>query len=93
MQKASATNPVVAYLLLIRVLHLQHCLLNPLVFYHLVLENLMAHDTFCLFDLPDTPFLAYIRSIYPQPQNFVANLPPDAATDCMHDLHADQEVV
>ena len=36
----------------------------------------MVDDTCCLFDLSDTPFLAHVSAIYPQPQILWQLYPP-----------------
>ena len=62
-------NPVVVYLLCISAIHSRQFFLNPLVLYHPGQENLMADNTYHLFNLPDTHFLSHMSSTYPQPQN------------------------
>ena len=65
-QEASTINPVVADLLRIYDLHYIHFFLNPSALYHPGQDNCMTDNASCLFDLPDTSFLAHISSAYPQ---------------------------
>ena len=65
-REASMINLVVAYLLLIHVLHSIKFFLNHSVFYHLGQENCMADDASSLFYLSDTKFLTHVSVVYPQ---------------------------
>ena len=65
-QEASTINPVVADLLRIYDLHYIHFFLNPSALYHPGQDNCMTDNASCLFDLPDTSFLAHMSSAYPQ---------------------------
>ena len=92
MRGTSIINPVAKDLLRIHTLHSRICLLEPFVFYHPSQNNPMADDAFCLFILPDTPFLSHMSSTYPQPQtswriypcrrNFFRALSPHCTGSC-----------
>ena len=78
-KEASTINPVVADLLPLPALHLRYFFLNPYVFYHLGIENHMADDASCLFEISDTSLLAHMSSTYPQSQTLwqLSLLPTD----------------
>ena len=77
-------NPVVADLLCLHALHLRQFFLNPSVFYHLGIENCMANDTSCMFELSNTSLLAHMSAAFPQLQSSwqLSLLPPDLLS-CM----------
>ena len=64
----STINPVVTEIFSIHALHSRQFFLNPSVFYHPGLENCIADDASCLFDLSDTTFLAYMYVTYQKPR-------------------------
>ena len=72
-------NPVVAYLLRIRALHLRQFFIYPYVFYHPCIENCMVDDASRLFELSDTSILAHMSAAYPKPQSSwqISLLPPN----------------
>ena len=72
-------NPVVGDLLRLRALHLRQFFINPSVFYHPGVKNLMVDEDSCLFDLSDTALLDHMSAAYPQPQSSwkFSLLPPD----------------
>ena len=75
----STINPVVAELLRLRALHLRQFFINPSVFYHPGVKNLMVDEDSCLFDLSDTALLDHMSAAYPQPKSSwkLSLLPPD----------------
>ena len=84
MKEASTINPVVADLLRLRALHSRQFFINPSVFYHPGIENRMADDASCLFELSDTSLLAHMSSAYPQYQSsWMISLPPPDLLSCV----------
>ena len=66
MKEASTINPVVADLLCLRALNPKQFFLNPSISYQPGIDNLMADDASCLFELSDTSLLAHMSAVYPQ---------------------------
>ena len=75
-QEAYTFNPFVTYLLRIRALHSRKTFSQPFSFYHPCQENCTTDDASRLFDISDTPFLAYMSVTYPQPQILRQLCPP-----------------
>ena len=88
-EETSMINPVVAYLLRIRVLHSRQFFINPSIFYHPGIKNHMSDDASCLFDLSDTSLLAHMSAAYPQPTFLwqISLPPPDLISFMIPALH------
>ena len=77
-------NPVVADLLRICELHSRQYFINSSVFNHPGIENLMADDASCLFDIYDTSLLAHMSAAYHQPHSlWKISLPPPYLLSCV----------
>ena len=83
-KEASMINPVVTEILRISALHLRKFFINPSVFYHPGIKNIMADNASCLFEISDTSPLSHISATYPQLKSlWQISLPPPDLLSCM----------
>ena len=83
-KEASTINLVVTDLLCLRALHSRQLFINPSVLYHPGIENRMADNASCMFELSDTPHLAHMSSAYPQHRSsWMISLPPPDLLSCV----------